>query len=61
MGAEESVLNKIISTEKFLVQYTDKKENKIFLIRNSDRIGCKVIYEEGLPNYEEIHKYFHYI
>ncbi len=32
--------------------YTDKKWSKIFLlyIGNSDRIGCKVIYEEGLPN-----------
>jgi hypothetical protein len=31
---------------------TDKKENKIFLLykENSDGIGCKVIYEERLPN-----------
>ncbi len=30
---------------------TDKKENKIFLIYRKFRsIGCKVIYEEGLPN-----------
>ncbi len=32
--------------------FTDKKLNKIFLIckGNSDGSGCKVIYEEGLPN-----------
>jgi hypothetical protein len=32
--------------------YTDKKENKIFRIykENSNGIGCKVIYEEGLSN-----------
>jgi hypothetical protein len=35
-----------------LYAYTGKKENKIFLIYkgNSDWIGCKVIYEERLPN-----------
>jgi hypothetical protein len=43
-------------------QYTDKKENKIFLIYKEIQSGafCKVIYEEGLPNilYEEMRKYF---
>jgi hypothetical protein len=31
--------------------HTDKNENKIFphIQGNSDGIGCKVIYEEGLP------------
>ena len=35
-----------------LVQYTDKKETQNFphILGNSDGIGCKVIYEEGLPN-----------
>jgi hypothetical protein len=39
---------------------TDKKENKIFLIyiRNSEGIGCEVIYEEGLPDILEMRKYF---
>ncbi len=33
-------------------RYPDKKENKIFLRYKefSNGIGCKVIYEEGLPN-----------
>ncbi len=47
------------------ILYTDKKENKNFpnIWGNSDRIGCKVIYEEELPNiqYEEMHKYFYHI
>ncbi len=32
--------------------YTDKKEKRKFphIEGNSDGIGCKVIYEEGLPN-----------
>jgi hypothetical protein len=33
-----------------LCNYNDKKEKEIFLIYNSDGIGCKVIYEEGLRN-----------
>jgi hypothetical protein len=37
-----------------LKQYTDKKENQIFLIKKEIQNGavCKVIYdyEEGLPN-----------
>jgi hypothetical protein len=30
--------------------HTDKKENQIFLIENSEWSSCKVICEEGLPN-----------
>jgi hypothetical protein len=35
-----------------LVQYTDKKETQNFphILGNSDGIGCKGIYEKGLPN-----------
>jgi hypothetical protein len=29
---------------------TDKKENEIFLIYKEIQMGCKVIFEEGLPN-----------
>jgi hypothetical protein len=49
---------------KYSTWYTDKKENKIFLIFIYKEIhtvsGAKVIYEEGLPNtvYEEMRKYF---
>jgi hypothetical protein len=41
-------------------KHTDKKENYIFPIYiygNSDRIGWKVIYEEGFLIYEEKSKY----
>jgi hypothetical protein len=44
--------------------FTDKKENKIFLIEgNSDGIGCKVIQymRKGFLIYEGMHKYFHHI
>ncbi len=41
---------------------TDQKENKIFLLYkgNSDGIGCKVIYEEELPNVWGNAQIFHY-
>jgi hypothetical protein len=33
------------------ISYTDKKEKKISsYIRKYSGIGCKVIYDEGLPN-----------
>ncbi len=37
-----------------------KEEEKIFSLtyRNSKWSSCKVIYEGGLPNNEEMHKYF---
>ncbi len=37
-------------------EYTEKKKQKFLNIKgNSDGIGCKVIYEEGLSNiYEKI-------
>jgi hypothetical protein len=42
-----------------LVSHTDRKENFPHMKGNSDGgIGCKVIYEEGLPIiYEEMRKY----
>jgi hypothetical protein len=42
------------SQKKVTIQDTEKTEKEIFPIykkfRNSDGIGCMVIYEEGLPN-----------
>ncbi len=44
---------------KKVIIRTDKKENQIFLTykENLDWSSCKVIYEEGLPVYEEMRKY----
>jgi hypothetical protein len=44
--------------------YNDKKikQNFSHIQGNSDGIGCKVIYGEGIPIiHEEMHKYFHHI
>jgi hypothetical protein len=41
----------VTNSEKSVNICTDKKEKKIFLIYgNLDGTGCKVIYEEALPN-----------
>ena len=48
---------------KAKVPYTDKKENKIFLIYKEIQIGsgAKSYIRKGFPIYEEMHKYFPHI
>ncbi len=43
--------------------YTDKKENKIFLIYREIKMGsgAKSNMRKGFLIYEEMHKYFHHI
>ncbi len=43
--------------------YTDKKENKIFLIYKEIQMGsgAKSYVRKGYLIYEEMHKYFHHI
>jgi hypothetical protein len=46
-----------------LYMYTDKKENKIFLIYKKIQmeLGAKSYMRKGFLIYEEMHKYFHHI
>ncbi len=44
------------------IHYTDKKENKIFLIYGEIQMGsrAKSYMKKGFLIYEEMHKYFHH-
>jgi hypothetical protein len=49
--------------EFHMVLYTDKKENKTFLIYKEIQMGsgAKSYMRKGFLIYEEMHKYFHHI